>query len=164
MPLRSRALLICLALVGSLTLQLPAAHAAGSPRWTEISASSSAMFGGRLYFFADDGIHGKELWRTNGTLGGTELVVDSNPGNSVSDTKLDKTLKATAPRVGSPSKTSKSYRWYADGVAIAKATKKTYVLTSAERGKRITLRVTVKKKACFTVVSTSKATATVKAP
>lgn len=33
-------------------------------------------FDNYLYFIANDGIHGKELWRTNGTTDGTEIVVD----------------------------------------------------------------------------------------
>ncbi len=37
-------------------------------------------FNGLLYFTADDGIHGRELWVTDGTVAGTQLVHDINPG------------------------------------------------------------------------------------
>lgn len=35
---------------------------------------------GRTYFFANDGVHGRELWQTNGTAVGTSLVIDLRPG------------------------------------------------------------------------------------
>ncbi|MCP3100202.1 hypothetical protein LZ198_15120 [Myxococcus sp. K15C18031901] len=38
------------------------------------------VFEGRLYFAADDGVHGRELWSTDGTEEGTQLVEDIWPG------------------------------------------------------------------------------------
>ncbi len=35
---------------------------------------------GRMYFTADDGVHGQELWRTDGAAADTTLVADVNPG------------------------------------------------------------------------------------
>jgi ELWxxDGT repeat protein len=34
---------------------------------------------GALFFVADDGIHEKELWKSDGTLAGTVMVKDINP-------------------------------------------------------------------------------------
>ena len=34
-----------------------------------------------MYFIANDGIHGKELWKTDGTLSGTVMVKDINTGS-----------------------------------------------------------------------------------
>jgi len=46
------------------------------------SSSPRSFFNaGRLtYFVADDGLHGFELWCTDGTAGGTRLLKDINPG------------------------------------------------------------------------------------
>jgi ELWxxDGT repeat protein len=40
--------------------------------------------GNRLYFMADDGVHGTELWTTDGTAGGTVRLTDINPGSGSS--------------------------------------------------------------------------------
>ena len=37
---------------------------------------------GTVYFMADDGLHGRETWITDGTTGGTRLLADLDPGGS----------------------------------------------------------------------------------
>lgn len=45
--------------------------------------------GGTIFFVANDGVTGSELWRSNGTSAGTVLVADINPdGDSVSTSSL----------------------------------------------------------------------------
>lgn len=52
------------------------------------TASSNTNYGpeelidlnGTLYFYADDGVHGRELWKSDGTGAGTVMVKDINPG------------------------------------------------------------------------------------
>src|SRR5690606_3210298 len=43
------------------------------------------VVGSYLFFSADDGLHGPELWRTNGTAAGTVLVTDLCAGASGSN-------------------------------------------------------------------------------
>jgi ELWxxDGT repeat protein len=38
-----------------------------------------------LFFVANDGVHGRELWRSDGTAGGTTMVKDINPGAGDAD-------------------------------------------------------------------------------
>jgi ELWxxDGT repeat protein len=56
---------------GALNTRLPAAL-----------TSSLTNVGGTLFFNADDGAHGYELWRSDGTWAGTRLVRDIFPGSS----------------------------------------------------------------------------------
>src|SRR5436190_8267952 len=63
-------------------------------------ASSSAKFlcvaGSTVYFTATEWVHGEELWKTDGTPGGSVLVKDINPGAGGS---LPRCLGAAGPYV-----------------------------------------------------------------
>ncbi|MCO5232021.1 MAG: T9SS type A sorting domain-containing protein [Chitinophagales bacterium] len=55
----------------------------GSSGGVIYGASSSNILNGKLYFVAKDGTHGDELWVTDGTAAGTNMLKDINPsGNS----------------------------------------------------------------------------------
>jgi ELWxxDGT repeat protein len=48
----------------------------------------AAAAGSWLFFSADDGVHGQELWVTNGTEARTQLVADINPGSAGSSRRF----------------------------------------------------------------------------
>jgi ELWxxDGT repeat protein len=54
--------------------------AAGTSRVSSVAAWWSAPLGSSLLFVADDGVHGREPWITDGTADSTRMLVDVVPG------------------------------------------------------------------------------------
>jgi hypothetical protein len=71
--------------------------------------------------------------------------------------KVGKTLTAKAGK-WKPAGVKLSYQWYANGKKIAKATRSTYQITKAVKGKKITVKVTGAKVGYRTVTKASAAT------
>lgn len=55
------------------------------PDGNSMMGGSRAVFHGRLYFVANDGVHGTEPWLSDGTEGGTQMLLDLE-GTSASST------------------------------------------------------------------------------
>ncbi len=76
-------------------------------------------------------------------------------------TRVGRTLRARTS-AWSPKPVKLSYTWYRNGKRIGGQTKKTYKLRNADKGKRITVRVTGKKSGFTSATNLSKKTAKVK--
>jgi ELWxxDGT repeat protein len=57
----------------------------GQPVYANASPDSLTNVGGTLFFAANDGIHGNELWRSDGTAAGTRMIADINRGTGSSN-------------------------------------------------------------------------------
>ena len=70
----------------------------------------------RIFFSADDGVHGTELWQTDGTESGTTLVIDLNPGPASSGTQYPVLARLAPPDRGTTMRkgTAKSLVFLAD--------------------------------------------------
>ncbi|MGW1953783.1 Tat pathway signal protein [Streptomyces sp. NPDC001920] len=71
--------------------------------------------------------------------------------------KVGKTLKA-AKGTWSPAPTTYSYQWYADGRAISGATRSSFVLKAAQKGKKVTVKVIAHRTGHHDGAAVSKAT------
>src|SRR5262249_23261286 len=78
--------------LGAALLQAAAVHGQGPFRLKDINPgmpgaapAELTAVGGTLFFAADDGTRGRELWKSDGTPAGTTLVADIRPGAAGSD-------------------------------------------------------------------------------
>ena len=125
----------------------------------------------QLVWAAGLGLHGSQWWalmgffsrlfqpRADGLQAPSDWtrLPDSNASELVLFDYTDasgKTVKATKG-AWSPTPTSYSYRWYRSGTAITGATKSSYKLKKADKGKKISVRVTVKRAGYTTRAVTS---------
>ena len=67
-------------LAGDLELLADVNQTAASGAVVVSSALSQVAIGNTLYFASSDATHGTELWKTDGTVAGTVMVKDINPG------------------------------------------------------------------------------------
>jgi ELWxxDGT repeat protein len=75
-----------------------------------------AVYKGISYFAADDGLHGSELWRSDGTAGGTFMVKDINPGTATSNV-TDITVSGGKIFFSATDGTNVQGIWVTDGTA-----------------------------------------------
>lgn len=91
----------------------------GSASSTVISTRGLANLNGTLFFAADDGIHGIELWKSDGTAAGTSLVKDIFPGTSKSNSSAPSGLTNVNGTLFFSANTNTAGRelWKSDGTA-----------------------------------------------
>src|SRR5215208_5196710 len=73
--------------------------------------------GDTLYFAATDGVHGQELWKSDGTAAGTVMVKDLLPGAAASDPTGFALLNGAVYFVAKPGATAQL--WKTDGTEAA---------------------------------------------
>lgn len=84
---------------------------------------------------------------------------------SVAAPKISGTVKVKSKLTAKPAKISgatMTYQWYVGGKAVSKATKSTFVLRTADRGKTVQVKVTYKKSGYTTLKKTSAKTSKVR--
>ncbi|WP_062464282.1 hypothetical protein [Demequina soli] len=82
----------------------------------------------------------------------------TSPSPAISGGTTAGSVLTAKPGSWSPTPDTLSYQWYRSGAAISGATKSTYTLTTADRGKKVTVKVTGRKAGYTTVTKTSKGT------
>lgn len=97
--------------------------------------------------------------KTAAVMAGNAPVAKALPGVT-GTTKVGRTLTASRGTWDSSGLTF-TYQWLRDGKAVSGATKNTYVLTSSDAGKKLSVKVTAKRPGHLAGTATSKPTAAV---
>jgi len=66
--------------IRTLLSSTPAMVADINPGAAPSNPADAVAIGSTMYFNADDGVHGAELWKSDGSVAGTRMVADINPG------------------------------------------------------------------------------------
>ena len=74
-------------------------------------------FQGKVYFSANDGTHGQELWKSNGRALGTKLVMDINPLGTRSSSPMELTSVGSTLFFTAFERTHGRELWKTDGTA-----------------------------------------------
>lgn len=90
---------------------------------------------------------------TSGTL--------TAPTPTISGTRTVGSALTAVPGTWGPAPVTLSYQWFRAGVAITGATASTYALTTTDRGKTLTVRITGTKTGYTSAAKTSAATAAI---
>lgn len=88
------------------------------------SQEATTLMGGRIYFMADDGIHGNELWVTDGTETGTLMVKDIVEGSANGLPYWDVKIYTTGTKVYFFSDDDEL--WVSDGTSVGTVPIKTF--------------------------------------
>ncbi|AFE06532.1 hypothetical protein COCOR_05709 [Corallococcus coralloides DSM 2259] len=81
-----------------------------------LDLSESVRLGGVVLFPADDGVHGQEVWRTDGTEAGTRMVKDVTPAQRQGDTSGMRAFDDWL-MLGVPTASGGYVVWRSDGTA-----------------------------------------------
>ncbi len=94
-----------------------------------------------------------------GTKDFYSLRVDGQPTLDITAPRVDDTVTVTPPEYWPSDSVSFDYQWYRDGKKISGAEAATYTVVAADRGKRLSVKVTADRPQYIPVIRTAKATA-----